>query len=125
MFEDLYSPSNDFRIHIEPVLSEDNEWIGEVKLSIGYSEDNILDKDDFEALLTLTHIICSSVPFFSEHPDIMELSKSYMDKEQATEKYETSINSIMNKRFDKDNVVRGNFTKDSNVVHMNFKNRED
>jgi hypothetical protein len=55
----------------------------------------------------------------------MELSKSYMDKEQATEKYETSINSIMNKRFDKDNVVRGNFTKDSNVIHMNFKDRED
>ena len=55
----------------------------------------------------------------------MSLAKSYMDKEQETRKDGTSIASIISKRFDRDNVVKGSFNKDNNVIHINFKNRED
>jgi heat shock protein HspQ len=124
MNEELYHP-NDFIIRVEPVFSEDDEWTSEVEVNICYSEDNTLDEDDFETLFTLTHLICSSVPFFANHPEIMSLAKSYLDKEQAKKKDGTSIDSIMNKRFNGDNVVKGNFTKAGNIVHIDFKNRED
>jgi hypothetical protein len=117
--------SNNFLIYVEPSFSENDEWTGEVEVSVCYSEDNTLDESSFEILFTLTNLICSSVPFFEEHPEIMSLAKSYMDKEQATRKEGTSISAIVNKRFGRDNVVKGNFTKDSNVIHMNFKNKED
>tara|TARA_R100001244_G_C5140278_1_gene127729 strand:- start:451 stop:828 length:378 start_codon:yes stop_codon:yes gene_type:complete len=125
MLEDSYLSPNNFIIYVEPSFSEKDEWTGEVEVSVCYSEDNILDEDGFETLFTLTHLICSSVPFFADHPEIMSLAKSYMDKEQETRKEGTSIASIINKRFDRDNVIKGSFTKDNNVIHMNFKNRED
>ena len=124
MNEELYHP-NDFIIRVEPIFSEGGEWTSEVEVNICYNEDNTLDEDDFETLFTLTHLICSSVPFFVSHPEIMSLAKSYLDKEQATKKEGTSIDSIINKRFNEDNVVKGNFTKDSNVFHIDFKNKED
>ena len=125
MNEDLYLSANDFLIRVEPIFSEGGEWTSEVEVNICYNEDNTLDEDDFETLFTLTHLICSSVPFFVSHPEIMSLAKSYLDKEQATKKEGTSIDSIINKRFNEDNVVKGNFTKDSNVFHIDFKNKED
>jgi len=131
MIKDWYLDPNDFIIRINPILSEGGEWPGEVEVNICYNEDSTLDEDDFEILFTLTHLICSSIPFFSNHPEIMLLAKSYLDKEQATKKDGTSIDSILNKRFNVDNVdnvdnvVKVNFTKTNNVVNMNFKNKED
>ena len=125
MIEDSYLSPNNFIIYVEPSISEKDEWTGEVEVSVCYSEDNTLDESSFEILFTLTHLICSSVPFFEEHPEIMSLAKSYMDKEQSVRKDGTSIDAVINKRFGRDTVVKGNFTKDSNVIHMNFKNRED
>ena len=124
--EELYLNPNDFVIRVEPIFSEDGEWTSEVEVNICYNEDSTLDEDDFETLFTLTHLICSSVPFFANHPEIMSLAKSYLDKEQAKKKDGTSIDSIMNERFNGNNVVKGNFKKGSgNVVHIDFKNRED
>ena len=125
MLKDLYLDPNDFIIRINPILSEGGEWPGEVEVNICYNEDSTLDEDDFETLFTLTHLICSSVPFFANHPEIMSLAKSYLDKEQAKKKDGTSIDSILNERFNVDNVVKVNFTKTNNVVNMNFKNKED
>jgi hypothetical protein len=131
MIEDSYTSFNDFIIKISPVFLEEDEWSGQVEIDILYNEDNTLNRENFETLFTLTHLICSSVPFFANNPEIMSLAKSYLDKEQATKKDDTSIDFILNKRFNEDNVVKGNpnimelFTKDSNVVNIDFKNRKD
>ena len=124
MPEDLYTSPNDFIIQISPIFLKEGEWSGQVEIEIAYAEDNALNREDFETLFTLTNLICSSVPFFSQHPEIMSLAKSYLDKCQK-QKEEGSIEGILHQRFDKDNLVKGTFTKNSNVIHMNFKNRED
>ena len=86
MNEDLYLSPNDFIIRVEPIFSEGGEWTSEVEVNICYNEDNTLDEDDFETLFTLTHLICSSVPFFVSHPEIMSLAKSYLDKKKKPQK---------------------------------------
>jgi hypothetical protein len=126
MNEDFYLSPDDFIIRVEPVFSEDGEWASEVEINICYNDDNTLDEDDFETLFTLTHLICSSLSFFTHHPEIMSLAKNYMDKEQAAKKDGTSIESILNKRFTHvDNVVKVNFKNTDNVISIDFKNKED
>jgi len=125
MLEDLYTSPNDFIIHISPIFLKEGEWSGQVEIDIAYDEDNTLNKENFEILFTLTNLICSSVPFFSQHPEIMSLAKSYLDKSQKHKEEGNSIADILHQRFDKDTLVKGNFTKNSNVIHMNFKNKED
>tara|TARA_R110000765_G_scaffold1578_3_gene4165 strand:- start:24 stop:422 length:399 start_codon:yes stop_codon:yes gene_type:complete len=121
---DFKANLNDFVIQLEPILTEDGEWTSEVNVNIVYSENNDLDEDDFSTLFTLANLICSSFPFYADHPEIMSLAVSHLDRIQETLDRKDRIEGLVHSKFytnddDEDSesntVIKVNFKKDRKI----------
>ena len=113
MDEELNISPNDFIIQISPVFSDGNEWSGDVSVSVIHSDENELDIEDFETLYSFTKFLCSLIPFLTG------------SMEDSSNKYLDSVRETLHNKFDEDNVVKLNFTKNGNVIHADFKKKED
>ena len=62
---------NDFVIRLRPHM-EQEEWNGDVDISIMWDGSNHLSEDDFLRFMHLTKMICASVPFMEDNPALRD-----------------------------------------------------
>ena len=60
---------NDFVIRLRPHMEED-EWIGDVDISIMWDGSNDLSDSDFINFMHLTKMVCASVPLMEDNPKL-------------------------------------------------------
>ena len=71
----------DFVINVRPVLLENNEWSGDVKLTIMVGENNPLDDEDYGNMLHFVKMICSTVPLMETSSDLRDVVNTYVLEE--------------------------------------------
>tara|TARA_R100001510_G_C7569972_1_gene146732 strand:- start:397 stop:759 length:363 start_codon:yes stop_codon:yes gene_type:complete len=107
---------NDFIIRIRPFLDENDEWTGEIDLSIMTQPGNILTEDDHFQLMHFTKMIASSVPVMEDNDEIRELVHNYVldivDKQHIELKLEPNGSG-------EPKIVN----IDNNVISIDFKTR--
>jgi len=108
---DDYTKDEDFLIRVRP-FHKNNEWTGEVDISIVASSDNPLDDDSLDELMHFCTMVCSTVP-------LMETDEALRNRvhDYVMDCYESTTGDIAIKLDEKevdithegDNIVRLNF----------------
>lgn len=104
--EDRLAPRpEDFTIRIRPGLQE-SQWDGTVSIDVAWKESNPLDDDDFNQIMHLTQMVCSSVPLMECDDALAKMMADYVETHYVAE--EPTSNKL--------EVV----SRESNVVKLNF-----
>ena len=69
-----------FSIVVNPRLDAEYKWTGELELSIHTQTGNILDDEDYDALMNFTRLICASVPLMERRADIRRILTEEAEK---------------------------------------------
>tara|TARA_R100000306_G_C4336736_1_gene123146 strand:- start:12 stop:368 length:357 start_codon:yes stop_codon:yes gene_type:complete len=101
----------DFLIQISPRIDEDLHWTGHVEVSIIFSDDSSLSKDESESLLFFCQMVCAAVPIYEEHTDIREMAAWLV-----TEKYAEEGKKKLNGGQRRAEVL----STENNVIKINF-----
>jgi hypothetical protein len=106
--EDVLKDINkeDFLIRIRPLLTEEDEWTGQIDLSVMTFPQNPLDDDDYTQLMHFSKMICSSVPVMEAVEEFREMLHNFVMSQE--EEIDISLEDDVEKTYD------------GNVVHLNF-----
>lgn len=93
----------DFLIRLNPVLTKENKWSGEINVGIVVADpkSRILDDEDYYYLMQFANLICASVPLMEEDVEFRMKIERFLEKEKK-----------------KDLPIKG---KCDNVIQVNFK----
>src|SRR5210317_1197893 len=83
--EDRLAPRpEDFTIRIRPGLQE-SQWDGTVSIDVAWKESNPLNDDDFNQIMHLTQMVCSSVPLMECDDALAKMMADYVETHYVAE----------------------------------------
>ena len=101
----------DFIIRVRPFTNEEDNWTGEVDISIIAFPDNPLDDVDYDQVMHFAKMMCASVPIMEQSKEIREIIHEYV---MSVIDNETEFTVELE---DEAGVEK---SYDGNVVHLNF-----
>tara|TARA_R100000995_G_scaffold83644_2_gene60097 strand:+ start:91 stop:453 length:363 start_codon:yes stop_codon:yes gene_type:complete len=112
-FENIDITDNDFLIVIRPKIT-DNEWVGEVDVSVVSSGKSVLGDEDYFSMLQFTRMVCASIPLMEEDKNVRdaceEMARHYMsDSNVETEEEQEDYLTVE--------------SKDGNVIKLAFNSK--
>ena len=102
----------DFLIQVTPMLGDDSHWTGQVEINIISSENSCLKKEELEALLFFSQMVCASVPIYEQHDDIREMA-AWLVNEKYSEESKKKLNGSKRKAgvmSTKENIIKVDFS---------------
>jgi hypothetical protein len=102
----------DILIQISPKLNTDLNWTGQVEINIISSENSCLKKEELEALLFFSQMVCASVPIYEEHDAIREMA-AWLVNEKYSQESKKKLNGAQRKAgviSTKENVIKVDFS---------------
>lgn len=100
--------SNDFVIRISPHVMEDNSWSGDIDVGVLTTDDNTLNRSDFDHLSMLADMLVASIPlmerdaaFRSKLFDLIntEMNDTPTETTSVPEKYVSLDDNVVKVKF--------------------------
>lgn len=99
---------DDFVIRIRP-MTDQNEWLGQIDISIITSSENSLSDDSYGQLLHLCKMICATVPIMEQDSDLGEFVSDWVNANIDNQEYSFEEEKEVEITHEDGNVVRLNF----------------
>jgi hypothetical protein len=96
----------DFVIRIRPMLTDEDEWTGQIDLAVMTFPENPLDDEDYAQLIHFSKMVCSSVPVMEAVEEFREMLHNFVMSQE--EEVDISLEDDVEKTYD------------GNVVHLTF-----
>tara|TARA_R110000822_G_scaffold56928_1_gene143576 strand:+ start:5526 stop:5864 length:339 start_codon:yes stop_codon:yes gene_type:complete len=100
--------ANDFVIRISPHMLDNNEWSGDIDVGMLTTDDNTLNKEDYEHLAMLTDMLIAAIPLMET--DAAFRSKLFQLVSESMNDTPTETTTVCDKYISlDDNVVKVKF----------------
>jgi hypothetical protein len=104
----------DIVICIRPTVVNEQEWSGDVSISIMAGKNNPLNDEDYYSILHFAKMVCASVPLMEKSEELRELVHNYALTESESDELDIAVEldeSDRGKVLDRsDNVITLSFS---------------
>mgnify|MGYP003651553082 FL=1 len=102
---------NDYIIRLSPFLDSKGDWTGELLVGTVTTDENDMSDEDHFNLMTITKMVCASVPAMEEDDNVRDVLNSIVDRVEDEDEEETSPTIVVD-------------STDDNVINVSFNGKE-